>query len=129
MEFTDVEAKDFIDLSAIPEHLQGSAIAEQRVKWRLREALQAVGIDEPIERLHYTTWDADSGEVNYSQPLIELLVDAVLNSEAPGIGPMGGIFGARGVNSEQYHLQIDLAAVNEACAQVYRHIKQTEQAG
>ncbi|QHG66993.2 hypothetical protein [Pseudomonas putida] len=68
MEFTDVKSKDFIELAGIPEHLQGTAIAEQRVKWRLREALEANDILEPIERLHYTTWDSHSGAVNYSRP-------------------------------------------------------------
>jgi hypothetical protein len=50
MEFTDVKSKDFIELAGIPEHLQGKVIAEQRVKWRLHEALQANDIHEPIER-------------------------------------------------------------------------------
>ncbi|MFJ4350670.1 hypothetical protein ACIPZ5_07195 [Pseudomonas sp. NPDC089428] len=128
MEFTDVKSKDFIELAGIPDHLHGTTIAEQRVKWRLREALEAKDIHEPIERLHYTTWDSDSGSVNYSKPLIELLVDAVLNSETPTIGPAGGIFGARGVNGEEHHINVDLAAVHDAVSTVYRHIKQTEQA-
>ncbi|MGJ7550273.1 hypothetical protein [Pseudomonas alloputida] len=128
MEFTDVKSKDFIELAGIPEHLQGKVIAEQRVKWRLHEALETNDIHEPIERLHYTTWDSNSGAVNYSQPLVELLVDAVLQSEAPTIGPAGGIFAARGVNGEEFHVNVDLAAVHDAVSTVYRHIKQTEQA-
>ncbi|PVZ39303.1 hypothetical protein [Pseudomonas sp. CC120222-01a] len=128
MEFTNVKSNDFIELAGIPEHLHSTTIAEHRVKWRLRGALEAIDIHEPIERLHYTTWDSNNGTVNYSQTLIELLVDAVLHSEAPTIGPAGGIFSARGVNGEEHHVAIDLAAVHEAASIVYRHIKQTEQA-
>ncbi|MEN5304986.1 MULTISPECIES: hypothetical protein [unclassified Pseudomonas] len=128
MEFTDIKSKDFIELAGIPKHLHSTTIAEQRVKWRLREALEAIDIHEQIERLHYTTWNADNGTVNYSQPLVELLVDAVLHSEAPTIGPAGGIFSARGVNGEEHHVAVDLAAVHEAASIVYRHIKETEQA-
>ena len=128
MEFTDVKSKDFIELAGIPEHLHGATVAEQRVRWRLREALEANDIREPIDQMHYTTWDPGSGAVNYSQPLVELLVDAVLNSEPPTIGPAGGIFSARGVNGEEHYINVDLAAVHDAVSTVYRHIKQTEQA-
>ncbi|WP_176506841.1 MULTISPECIES: hypothetical protein [Pseudomonas] len=129
MEFIDVKSRDFVELAGRPEHEHGAIIAEHRVIWRLRDALAANDIHEPIEHLHYTTWDASTGAVNYSKPLVELLVDAVLNSEAPTIGPDGGIFSERGVNGEEYHVKVDLAAVHDAASAVYRHIKQTEQAG
>jgi len=40
MEFYDVKTKDFIELAGIPDHLQGTVIAEHRVKWRMDWPLQ-----------------------------------------------------------------------------------------
>ncbi len=128
MEFTDVEAKDFIELAGVPEHQQGTVIAEHRVKWRLREILEARDITHPYDPIFYTTW-GDDEVVNYSKSLVQILTEAVVDSEAPSIGPHGGLFRSQGVNSPEHHIDADLMLVSEAVGIVYKHIKNTEQAG
>jgi hypothetical protein len=128
MDFYDVISKDFIDLAGVPAHLQNAVIAEHRVKWRLREILEARDIDEPHDRLFYTTWGQDGG-VNYSESLIDLLTRAVLDSERPAIGPHGGLFKVRGQTSQDLHVDVDINLVSDALGVVYDHIKETERAG
>ncbi|MBF8746669.1 hypothetical protein E2H86_21115 [Pseudomonas putida] len=128
MEFTDVKSKDFIELAGVPEHRQGTVIAEHRVKWRLRETLENSGITYPYEHIFFTTWNED-GVVNYSKSLVQLLTEAVVDSEPPSIGMHGGLFGRMAVTSSDELLNIDQQTVDEAIQIVYRHIKDTEQAG
>lgn len=127
MDFYDVTSKDFIDLAGVPAHLQNAVIAEHRVNWRLREILEARDIEEPHDRLFYTTWDHD-GVVNYSESLIDLLTRAVLDSECPTIGPHGGLFKVRGQTSQDLHVDVDINLVSDALGVVYDHIKETERA-
>jgi hypothetical protein len=128
MEFYDVKPKDFIELAGVPAHLQGLVVAEHRVKWRLREILEARDISEPYDQLFYTTWGRD-GIVNYSESLIDLLTHAVLDSERPTIGPHGGLFRVRGQTSQDLHVDADINLVSDALGIVYDHIKETERAG
>lgn len=128
MDFYDVTSKDFIDLAGVPAHLQNAVIAEHRVKWRLREILEARDISAPYDQLFYTTWDQD-GVVNYSESLIDLLTRAVLDSERPTIGPHGGLFKVRGQTSQNLHVDVDINLVSDALGVVYDHIKETERAG
>ncbi|MGE7990227.1 hypothetical protein ACQKPE_04100 [Pseudomonas sp. NPDC089554] len=126
MEFYDVASKDYIELAGTPEHLHGSIIAEHRVKWRLREILEARDVSEPYDQLFYTTWSED-GAVNYSESLVGLLTTAVINSERPSIGPHGGLFRQRGVTEQDQYAGADLMLVSDAVGIVYDHIKKTEQ--
>ncbi len=128
MEFTDIKSKDFIELAGIPEHLHGTRIAEHRVKWRLREILEHQGIKEPYEAIFFTTFD-ENGVVNYSKSLVEILTEAVVDSDFPGIGLHGGLFRQRGVTSFDQLINADIPLIDEAMQIVYKHIKQTEQAG
>ncbi|MBA1191816.1 hypothetical protein G7007_02920 [Pseudomonas entomophila] len=128
MDFYDVKSKDFIELAGVPEHLQGTVIATHRVKWRLREILEAHAIAEPYDQLFYTTWGKD-GVVNYSESLVDLLTRAVLDSERPSIGPHGGLFRVRSQTSQHLYARADINLVSEALGVVYDHIKETEQAG
>lgn len=128
MDFYDVTSKDFIDLAGVPAHLQNAVIAEHRVTWRLRAILEARDIDEPHDRLFYTTWNQD-GVVNYSESLIDLLTRAVLDSERPVIGSHGGLFKVRGQTSQDLHVDVDINLVSDALGVVYDHIKETERAG
>jgi len=128
MDFYDVTSKDFIELAGVPAHLQNAVIAEHRVKWRLREILEAHDISAPYDQLFYTTWAQDGG-VNYSESLIDLLTRAVLDSERPVIGPHGGVFKVRGQTGQDLHVDVDLNLVSDALGVVYDHIKETERAG
>ncbi|BBH44361.1 hypothetical protein [Pseudomonas sp. KU43P] len=125
MEFYDVKTKDFIELAGIPDHLQGTVIAEHRVKWRLREILEDRNVQEPFDQIFFTTW-SDDGVVNYSKSLVELLTEAVVDSEPPSVRAHGGLFGARGVTSEDLHINIEMQIIDEALMVVYKHIKQIE---
>ncbi|AXQ46807.1 hypothetical protein N8H41_18955 [Pseudomonas vlassakiae] len=128
MEFTDVKSKDFIELAAIPEQDQVKKIAEQRVKWRLREALQANGIHEPIENLHCVTVQTYCDTPHYDLSLVDRLVDAVVDNKAPIIGPGECIYTNRLGAWKDVREDFDRAAVQNAVSTVYQHIKQTEQA-
>jgi hypothetical protein len=128
MEFYDVKSKDFIELAGIPEHLQGTVVAEHRVKWRLREILENRSVQEAYDEIYFTTW-SDDGVVNYSRSLVELLTDAVVQSEPPSVGLHGGLFRARSVTSQDHHINVDMQLIDEAIMIVYKHIKQTEAQG
>ncbi|AXM97913.1 hypothetical protein ACU5P1_04125 [Pseudomonas plecoglossicida] len=80
------------------------------------------------DQIFYTTW-GDDNVVSYSRTLVEMLTEAVLDSERPSLGSQGGLFKTRGLASIDQHLKIDLNLINEAITIVYRHIKQTEQEG
>jgi len=93
---------------------------------RIREILEDRNVQEPFDQIFFTTW-SDDGVVNYSKSLVELLTEAVVDSEPPSVRAHGGLFGARGVTSEDLHINIEMQIIDEALMVVYKHIKQTEQ--
>ncbi|MDZ3993717.1 hypothetical protein [Pseudomonas sp. Teo4] len=124
MEFYDVKMKDFIELAGVPPHEQGKVVAEQRVKWRLREMLERHGITVPVEQLLFNDGNSAAGYPT-STPLVKLLTDNVINSEHPYLAKSdSGLY-----TTENKKLDIKIDALQEVVTVVYEHIKKTEQAG
>ncbi|MBK5000527.1 hypothetical protein IAE37_002803 [Pseudomonas sp. S31] len=129
MEFYDVKSKDFIELAGIPEHQQGFKVAEHRVKWRLRETLEFKGVTHPYDQIYYSA--AAGGVVIFSKSLVQMLTEAVVNSDATTIkvGTGGGFYSIQHTMPEELRVDIAVDLVNEVMAIVYEHIKETEAKG
>lgn len=129
MEFYDVKSKDFIELAGIPEHQQGFRVAEHRVKWRLRETLEFNGVTHPYDQIYYSA--AAEGVVIFSKSLVQMLTEAVVDSDATTIkvGTGGGFYSIQHTMPEERRVDIAVDLVNDVMAIVYEHIKETEAKG
>ncbi|WAB97329.1 hypothetical protein OSW16_22770 [Pseudomonas putida] len=105
--------KDYLDLSGIPEHLQGFEILKHKANWRLNEALQAQGIDFPASALFVNSVNAPNEQVvTHSASLVILLVEAVQNNEHPVIrGETSGVFGVAHSFADEHRIDGKYASI------------------
>ncbi|CAG8868013.1 hypothetical protein PS627_02774 [Pseudomonas fluorescens] len=90
--------RDEVDLTNVPQHLQGLHILQHKSRWRLAEALQGKGVDTPPDHLFINSVnDPDEGLVIHHVSLVEAVTDALQNSEPPSYSERhSGVFTVRG---------------------------------
>lgn len=76
------DPRDYLDLSDIPDHLQGLRLLQHKASWRLDEKLGEAGVSTPAAQIFLNSHDGN-GLVIGSSSLIDLVVNAVQHGELP----------------------------------------------
>jgi hypothetical protein len=94
---SQTDDRDYVDLSGVPEHLQGLRILQHKARWRLAEALQGKGVHTAPDDLYINSVnDPREGLVIHHASLVDAVVDAVQHAEPPVYSQShSGIFSVR----------------------------------
>lgn len=105
--------RDYLDLSNIPEHLQGLRIMEHKARWRLDQALADIGVERRADDLFVNSSDGH-GVVIDQVSLVDMLVRAQQEGEAPqASAPYSGLFLVKG-SFEDAHRADAILALEDA---------------
>ncbi|WP_028696380.1 hypothetical protein [Pseudomonas cremoricolorata] len=76
------DPRDYLDLTDIPEHLQGLRVLQHKASWRLDEKLGEAGVTTPAAQIFLNSHDGN-GMVIDSASLVDVVVNAVQHGDLP----------------------------------------------
>jgi len=119
------EDRDYLDLTDIPEHLQGFEILKHKATWRLDEALQGQGIDIPANQLFINSVNNPVDRiVTASTAFPVFIASAVQENNHPVItGEFSGVFGVAFSFQDEHRIDSSIETFASIASDVYQQLQ------